>query len=558
MSVVKRLISILLPFWLGEKRVLACLLVTAIVGLSAAENYLYYIASNAGNYMMTALSERNSKIFSTEVLNVFLAGFSAYAVRNIGTYVSEILNIRWREWLTTHFMSLYLENLAFYNLNQQRSQNLVDNPDERISEDIHEFTKEFLFLFNLIVGETMSLITQCFILWKVFPILVFAVIGSALVSTFGTVLVGGKLELKDLNFRQRKKEADFRFSLIRLRTFAEQIALYSAQTLEKSTLYKRFAFLIQNNLKLIRNTALYGMWKGFYERFALLVPTIILGPQVLSGKLKLGDLTQAQTAYYIAHAGFSAFTLLYEKLAAFAAIAERLIVLYEKISEKNEPGDSIRIFEGEELAVESLSYFGGESDCVLVKDLSFRLKEGSSLAIVGKTGSGKSTLLRVISGISRRGSGIVHRPPLSKIMFLPQKTYMTAGTIREQLAFPSSPDRFSNEEINSALCSVNLEKEVASQGGLDINLHWEDVLSPGQQQLLSIGRVLLHKPQIVFLDEPVSALDSEHQALVYDLIQGLGVCYVSVCHSEVQTAKHECVLELHGDSDWTLSASKSQ
>lgn len=494
---------------------------------------------------MTALSEQHGQLFWHALASVFLAGFAGYLLSISGNYVLQLLKLRWRERLSKHFIEIYLNNSSFYKLDTE----LIDNPDERITVDVQAFTDEFLVLFNIVISSTMSLFAQFVILWKIFPWLIPVVIGSAGISTIGTMLIGKHLSLKDLNFHQKRKEADFRYRLIRLKTYAEESSMYFAELIEKTLLLDRLAAFISNNLHLLKNNALYGLWKGFYERSTLLLPTAILAPAVLSGKLKLGDLTQADTAYALAHSGFSVIILLYDKFAALEAMVERLGALQEELSKiQGFPDQEINLVSGDSIKAEGLTLYAANTENVLVKNLSFTLERGESLAIIGKAGTGKSSILRAFSGIWSKGSGTITRP--DNLMILPQQTYMRAGSFRDEICFPSLSSRFDDEELLCVLESIQLRTMIDSFGGLDATKRWEDILSPGQQQLLSIGRVLLNKPEFIFLDEATSALDERNTELVYTLIKGLGCTIISVVHDEKALAHHQSVLELKGDTSW--------
>ena len=576
-SIWKRMIQLVLPYWATSSvRFSAWRMVAFLVAIWGAESYVTYLCSNASNHMMTALSEKHIDAFWHEML--FLAGsYVGLTAMGVGSYyLRKIVELNWREWLTTFMLDKYLRDRSYYRIT---AGNVIDNPDERLSRDISSFVGNTLSFFDIIISNTMSVFTYCIILWKIWPPLIALAFGFAIAASAGSIIFGKRLALKQLNFSLIKNEADFRYELFHLRSNAESVAFYAGESEKRRSLLNRFSQVIQNCKQLFKMETIYDCYLNIYRHLTNWLPLLILAPRFFSGSLKLGDLTQAQGAFSTLLYRCSIIVNFYDWFASYAAVVERLAefsentdlgaaakaptrISSEVISEAKATGSTTASRESEtkahpitqiitiekgELAISQLRLSTPGGKKLLVDDLNINLQAGKSLAIAGPPGGGKTALLRAISGLWQEGHGLIIRPSLAQIMFLPQKPYMPIGTLREQLCFPKSPDSFSDAQLFEVLDKVNLPELVNHFGGLDVVARWQDELSPGQQQLIAFSRVLLKQPELVILDEATGALDSEHEALLYEMLLDLNVSFVSIVHKLSALKYHDFVLELAGD-----------
>ena len=288
------------------------------------------------------------------------------------------------------------------------------------------------------------------------------------------------------------------------------------------------------------------------------MPGIILAPQVLAGNLEVGTVVQAAGAFA---AVFSALTVIvnnFDTLSRFAAGVSRLDKFARSLelsaNEHTKNQDIIKTVEGEQLAIEHLTFQTPDYKRTLAVDLSLEIKPGEGLLIIGASGGGKSSLLRVVAGLWEAGTGTVRRPALNDMFFLPQRPYMIIGTLRGQLLYPINREGVPDEELLDVLKAVNLPELAERCGGLDVEADWGKTLSLGEQQRVAFARVLLAKPRYVILDEATSALDSENEATLYQQLQDSGATLVSVSHRPNVLKFHKQVLEIIGDGTWRVTS----
>jgi len=549
----KQCVRLTLPYWSLESRVKAWLLLFFVLLLIGANTALSVTGTYVYNHMVTALSNKDAAAFAVTVQQRFIIYAGTALLQAYLTYSVFLLALNWRQWLTKYFLRGYMQNRAFFKINSEAG---IDNPDERMSEDIENFTLRLSDLISVFIDALVQLFSYGFVLYQICAPLLGATVACAWISIFATWLLGRRLI--SIQFQQRKKEADFRFGLIHMRTQAEPIALYKGAPYVLKGMMQRFRTLVENNLLLLRTTRTLELFTRNYEWMpVMLVPQLFLLHSLLRGHLSLGDYTQAESAFAIVCFALSRPVSMFTSLAEFSAMVRRLAELQARLSRKSEstsPSSQITMIEGDRIELRDFSLMTPDRNRLLISGLSFRINRGQSLAVVGPTGSGKSSLLRAISGLWTEGSGVVVCPAVRHLLFLPQKPYLIPGSLREQLAFPKSEYEYSDDVLVSALGQVNLNSLLEQQGGLDSAKPWTKILSPGQQQLLSIVRATLFNPEFVFLDECTSALDLEDGKRVYELIKKRRLSFLSICHAKELLPYHDFVLELKGDSSWSLSS----
>ena len=469
-------------------------------------------------------------------------------------YLRQMLTIRWRTWMTEQYLARWMRGQVYYRLQVLRTD--TDNPDQRISEDINQFVSLTLTLLVGILKELTTLGAFAVVLWNLSGAVTvpvgsaeFTIYGymfwlSLLYSGLGTYfvhMVGRKLIR--LNFDQQRYEADFRFSMMRVRENSESIAFYRGELAETIGFKERFANVIKNYWGLMRRTKLLNFYVNGYGQIAIIFPLVMAAPRYYAGEMALGGLMQTISAFGRVQDALSFFVESYSSIAELAAVIQRLsgftVHMEESAQVKNdiarieEPSETLTLYDL------SLSLPDG---AVLLSGCTLALPRGSHILVTGASGTGKSTLLRAFAGIWPYGAGIIKLPQGASRLFLPQRPYLILGSLRRALSYPrttTAPDA----EIARILKLVGLEHFIER---LDDTDDWSRILSLGEQQRLAFARILLIRPDWIFLDEATSALDEPRERALYELLyQELpSASIISVGHRSTLFALHDTELHL--------------
>jgi putative ATP-binding cassette transporter len=551
----KQFVHVAKPYWLGEEKKKAWFLLVLLIVLMLVETKLAVMLNNQAGEMTSALAGKDRDRFWKSVrtcLAVLAFAVPAYAFYY---YLRDVFANQWRRWLTSRFLDGYLKGRKYYELG---SNSEIDNPDQRISEDINTFTGRSINFLLIFLESIMQLVAFSTVLWSISHVLVGVLAVYALTGTVVALFVFGN-PLIQLNFWQLRREADFRFSLMRLRENAESIAFYRGEAQERAHIDSKFDKVIHNFSRLIRKQRSLNLFQRTFSQLTLVLPGVILADGVLSGRLEVGRAIQAAGAFTAVLGAVGVIVDNFESLSRFVAGIDRLQGLSRLVlpgaGAETAAGDKhprIQKRPAEHLALESLTLHPPQSERVLIKELSLVLKPGDALLITGESGCGKSSLLRAIAGLWHTGSGVIHHPPLEKFFFLPQQPYLQSGTLRSQLIYPSAESGLGDAQLLDILKQVHLPQLAERVGGLDAVQDWEKLLSVGEQQRLAFARVLVHEPSIVILDEATSALDSGNEASLYGRLRDSGTTLISIAHRAAVLRHHTHVLRLMGEGAWEL------
>ncbi|WP_338911316.1 ABC transporter ATP-binding protein/permease [Mycetohabitans rhizoxinica] len=557
--------SLIKPYWVSDEKWIAWGLLALVVAIN-----MTMVAVNAWfntwqRVFFDSIQQYNYPVFKHSLLQFTAIAMAMILLGSYRTYFRQMLEFRWRQWLTTHYMHAWLSGRAYYRIERDK---LADNPDQRVSVDLQELASTTLALSLDFLSTSVTLLWFSHVLWQlagplsftvfstdvtipgymVWTALLYAVIGSYITHRVNHPLVS-------INYQQQRVEADFRFSLIRLRENADQIALYEGERTEEKALQGVFGHIRDNWRMIMRYTRRLNIVVVSYSQLAIVFPFIAAAPKYFEKAVSYGGYQQTIGAFGTVSNAFSWFISSYSTLAAWRAVINRLKEfqrimaqpqLLESTSRATEHGGiHMRMADTTVLRVQALRLLRPDGTPLSTIG-SFVIAPGSRVLVRGASGSGKSTLLRSLAGLWPFGSGTIEMPVNARVMFVPQKSYVPIGTLKGALCYPATADAFTDADCADVLRACRLGERVDQ---LNVSDHWERVLSPGEQQRLAIARVLLQKPDFLFLDEATSALDLDTEAALYHVLtQRLAhAAIVSVAHRESVQAMHDETIEVVRD-----------
>jgi len=545
--------NIIRPYWSSEDRWAAWGLLVVVIALTLAMVHMSVLFNHWNNAFYTALQDKNHTVFFQKLVALsWLVGFTIlFAVYQL--YLNQMLEIRWRRWLTDRYLRAWLNDGAYYRM--QLIAHETDNPDQRIAEDVHLLISHTLTLIIGCLRALVTLIAFVAILWALsgtlsvpvggwFSIMlpgymVWAAILYAIGGTWLTHWIGRPLVR--LNYDKQRCEADFRFGLVRFRENTEGVALYRGESDELRGFRDRFEAVVMNWWDIMRRQKRLTYFTSGYQQAAWIFPSLVAAPRYFRGDLTLGGLIQTIGAFSQVQSSLSFFIDSYRMIAEWCSVVERLSGFeraLERVHIQASIGGGVRITNGDatDLTIEDVDLYLPNGQA-LIAGVNLSLMRGDSVLLGGASGSGKSTLFRAVAGIWPFGRGEVRGPRKRHVLFLPQKPYLPIGTLREAVSYPMPADGVDDVALREALDAVEL-RDLA--GRLNEVGHWALQLSPGEQQRIAFARALVQKPDWLFLDEATSAVDEATEARLYRLVRErlAGTTLFSVGHRATLRAFH--------------------
>ena len=551
-------------YWHSQEKWKARGLLAGVIALTLGQVYMLVLLNGWNNDFYNALQQRAFESFWP-----LIGQFAGFAFLHIifavyAVYVRQILEIKWRKWMTDKYLDRSLGHQTYYRL-QVAGQDDMDNPDQRIADDVNSFVNLTLGLFVGVLKQATSLVAFVVILWNlsgsldiplgdtvlsvpgymVFVTLIYSVVGTWLAHKVGRKLIR-------LNYDQQRFEADFRFSMVRVRENSESVAFYGGEKPELQNFRERFALVIGNFWGLMKRTKLLNFYVNGYAQIAIIVPVLMCAPQYFNGTMQLGGFMQTISAFGRVQDALSYFVESYDSIAQYVAVIRRLGGFAGHMEEAEALAPSFDFTKNTSNALQlwqmDIALPDGRQ---LAEKLSIAVPAGKRLLISGGSGAGKSTLLRAIAGIWPYGTGEISLPTGWRTMFLPQRPYLPLGSLRRAIYYPQPVLENTDDNLTGLLERFGLQNLA---GQLDAVDDWSRILSLGEQQRLAFIRILLLRPDIVFLDESTSALDEPREAQAYEILHQLlpQMAVVSVGHRSSLLNCHDKQLVLAGDGYWKL------
>ena len=552
------------PFTIGTGR-LGVLLLVFLVVLNQIQVGISLRLSFFNRDFYNAIQEKDAASFWYQLIYVFSVWAAISVLSNlIELFANYTLLIRWRRWMAEKFSTAWLQGGTHYRVALAGT---ADNPDQRISEDTRSFVNQTYNFALPLLTQVSTLVSFSIILWSI-PVasvvpgtditipgfifwmaLIYSIAATWIAHMIGKPLI--KLE-----FEQEKREANFRFSLARLREYSEQIALMRGEGTEQRHLSERFGDIVANFYRLVWSRLKLSTFTYSFGQANVVVPYILLAPHYFSGKITLGIMTQVASAFDRVQTAMSFFIDRYQAIAQYVASINRLTSFEAAIAQAQAAtaggaGLHRSSASGEAITVAgaTLKLPNGQS-IVRVGDLA--LGQAKRTLLIGPSGSGKSTLFRAIADIWPFGEGKIGIPAGAGIMLLPQRPYLPQGSLRAALAYPAEVDAYADDAIRAAMDKVQLSH---LRDRLDEVDFWGQRLSGGEQQRLAVARALLAKPDWLFLDEATASLDEKLEGEIYATIESSlpETRIVSIGHRSTLREMHDEIVVMQPNEDGTFS-----
>ena len=527
-----------------------------IVAMTLVSVRISLVHSEWYNNMYTSLQEFNEPVFWDQMVLFCVIATSSVMTALLSYYLEQRFSINWIEWLNSQLVDKWMDNRAYYKT-QYVSANL-DNPDQRIQQDVQSYVRTSLSLSTGVIDAVTSMISYTILLWglagpmmvfgtEIPRMMVFLVFTYVIITTVIAFRLGRPLIM--LNFVNERLNANYRYSLIRIKEYAESVAFYAGEKVESSQLYKQFGSVINNMWDIVYRTLKFSGFNLVVSQVSVVFPLLIQVGRYFEKQIKLGDLMQTLQVFGKLHSNLSFFRNSYDGFAGYKATLDRLTGFSYAIDMANRQSTSHLHEHETDVIFKDLS-ISNPFGKTLIENLNLTLLQGSTLLIQGHSGVGKTTLLRTVAGLWTYSKGDVYCP--THQLFLSQKPYLPQGSLLTALAYPNEEKTFNRDEMIEVLKQVSLGH---LQDRLDQEQDWTRILSLGEQQRLAFARLLLHKPKVAFLDEATASMDEGLEDTMYRLLKEClpHTTVISVGHRSTLQAFHQQQLMILGNGEWQFT-----
>ena len=527
-----------------------------IVAMTLVSVRISLVHSEWYNNMYTSLQEFNEPVFWDQMVLFCVIATSSVMTALLSYYLEQRFSINWIEWLNSQLVDKWMDNRAYYKT-QYVSANL-DNPDQRIQQDVQSYVRTSLSLSTGVIDAVTSMISYTILLWglagpmmvfgtEIPRMMVFLVFTYVIITTVIAFRLGRPLIM--LNFVNERLNANYRYSLIRIKEYAESVAFYAGEKVESSQLYKQFGSVINNMWDIVYRTLKFSGFNLVVSQVSVVFPLLIQVGRYFEKQIKLGDLMQTLQVFGKLHSNLSFFRNSYDGFAGYKATLDRLTGFSYAIDMANRQSTSHLHEHETDVIFKDLS-ISNPFRKTLIENLNLTLPKGSTLLIQGNSGVGKTTLLRTVAGLWAYSEGDVYCP--THQLFLSQKPYLPQGSLLTALAYPNEEKVFNRDEMIEVLKQVSLGH---LQDRLDQEQDWTRILSLGEQQRLAFARLLLHKPNVAFLDEATASMDEGLEDNMYRLLKERlpNTTVISVGHRSTLQAFHQQQLMILGNGEWQFT-----
>ena len=525
-------------------KVIGLLILLAMFALSV--NGLNVVNSYIGRDLMTAIVAHDMAGF-IRLMTVYVAVFAAMTAGAVlYRFSEERLGLLWRSWLTKRVTARYLDRRNYLRL---RESDQIDNPDQRIAEDIRSFTATTLSFALIFLNAILAVVSFSGVLWTISPLLFGVAVCYAAFGTLMTILLGRPLVW--LNYTQSGLEADFRATLIHVRENAESVALLRREGRLSQRILGRIGELVQNFRRITSVNRNLAFFTTGYNYLIQIIPTLVVAPQFIRGNVEFGTITQSAIAFTQLLGAFSLIVNQFGSLSSFAAVVARLAGFVEAVETIDVDRPEIETVEnGDRVAYEGLTLRASQDHGALLTGLSVSIPRGMRVLVTGANEAARVALFRATAGIWFRGEGRIVRPPLDAMSFLPQQPYLTPGTLRHLLVQAGREQDISDERIMATLHDSELESLLERVGGLDVERDWPTILSLGERQQLAIARLILARPSFAMLDRVSTALGSARLTQSLQRLTDNSIAYMNFDEAVVSVDLYDAVLEIDANATW--------
>ncbi len=533
----------------SEVRGKAIFLCVSLLLIFFAINGLNVVNSYVGRDFMTAIESRDRAGFTRYAISYVLVFAASTVAAVLASFTQDLLGLLWRDWLTRRVVDVYLADRSYVRLQAPGG---LQNPDQRISEDIRTFVTMTLSVSLMLLNGSITVVAFSGVLWSISRPLFLVGFLYAAVGSVVTILLGRRLV--QLNYAQADREADFRAQLIHVRENAESIALQHREPRLLRRLIHQVGALIANQRRIITVSRNVGFFTTGYNYLIQIIPALIVAPMFMRGDVPFGAVTQAAMAFSTLLGAFSLVVTQFQTISSYAAVMARLNSLIDALTPDDAAAGITVVEDGERLAWEHLTLRAPRDGRVLVSDLSVETPRRIRLLVRGPDNAARAALVEATAGIFHTGEGRIIRPPIGHLAFLPERPYLPPGTLRQVLIGELDRAKVGDDELLRMIAQLHAGAVLERVGGLDREEDWSDVLALREQELLAIVRIALSQPTFVVLDNPSRTLDKDHIALVLKALCACDITcitFTATDEDDDHLAEHDALLELAVDGSWS-------